>query len=367
MRRRLASWWLPPFAALIAGGTVVVLSAVLRAEEPTASAGPGRAGPPAAPAATTTTLPVATSTTRPALRQPPVVEMPPLPPGGLGPGASGEVVRAYQQRLADLRVDPGPIDGRYGGAMVYAVQTVQKIAGLDRTGRIGEPERFVISAFRYPEPLAPDAEANRTEIDVDRQVLILYEGHQVRLVTTASTGSGERYCFNTPRVNPTRRVCELANTPSGRFTYTRFVRGWDPSPLGRLYNPIYFNGGIAVHGYESVPTVPASHGCTRIPMHVAEWFPTAVRVGDPVYVFGGRPAQILSSTPLAPIPPPPPPPPTAAPVEPPPPTTTPSTTTPPTTPPTTGAPGTPPATSPAAPTAPGRGAPAAPGRGVTSR
>jgi peptidoglycan hydrolase-like protein with peptidoglycan-binding domain len=353
--RRLASWWAPPLAALVAGGTVVALSAALRATEPAASAGAQRPGPPATAGTAASTLPATTTTTRPTLRQPPVVEMPPLPPGGLGPGASGELVRAYQQRLADLRFDPGPIDGRYGGAMVYAVQAVQKIAGLARTGRIGEPERFVIAAFRYPEPLAPDGEANRTEIDVGRQVLTLYEGHQVRLITTVSTGSGERYCFNTPRVNPTRRVCELANTPSGRFTYTRFVRGWDPSPLGRLYNPLYFNGGIAVHGYESVPAVPASHGCTRIPMHIAEWFPTVVRIGDPVYVFGGRPARILSSTPLAPAPAPTPAPP-PAPAPEPPPGTAPPTTVPPTTPPTTAPPATSPTTTPPA-TSPATSAP----------
>lgn len=335
---RLASWWAPPVAALLAGGVVVAASVALRDPRTGAAA---RVAAPSGPAPPPTTQAPTTTTTRPALQQPAVVEMPPLPPGGLGPGSAGELVRAYQQRLADLRFDPGPIDGRYGQGMVYALQAVQKIAGLARSGRIGEPERFVLSAFRYPEPLAPDAEANRTEIDVGRQVLTLYEGHQVRLITTVSTGSGERYCFNTPRVNPTRRVCELANTPSGRFTYTRFVRGWDPSPLGRLYNPLYFNGGIAVHGYGSVPPTPASHGCTRIPMHIAEWFPTAVRIGDPVYVFGGRPAQVLSSTPLRPASPPPAPPPPSPPHETapaPPPTTAPPSTTVPPSPPTTAPP-----------------------------
>lgn len=129
-------------------------------------------------------------------------------------------------------------------------------------------------------------------------------------------------------MNPTRHICEVATTPSGRFTYTRFVSGWDKSPLGQLYQPFYFNGGIAVHGYDSVPTTPASHGCTRIPMHIAEYFHTLVKVGDPVYVFGGEPAQILSSVAIGPPPPTAPPaaPPVAAPpVTPPPPTNPPVT------------------------------------------
>ena len=34
--------------------------------------------------------------------------------------------------------------------------------------------------------------------------------------------------------------------------------------MGALWRPRYFNGGIAIHGYTSVPGYPASHGCTRV-------------------------------------------------------------------------------------------------------
>jgi lipoprotein-anchoring transpeptidase ErfK/SrfK len=50
------------------------------------------------------------------------------------------------------------------------------------------------------------------------------------------------------------------------------VDGWDKSPLGRLYRPKYFNGGIAVHGYLSVPPYPASHGCVRVSVPAMDWF-----------------------------------------------------------------------------------------------
>ncbi len=281
---------------------------------------------------TTTTIPESTTTTKPGLQQPQPVMLPPIPGGSMGPGAQGDVVKAYQQRLVDIHFDPGPVDGKYGGAMTYAVQAVQKIMGFERNGRIGPAEAAALATFQYPTPLQPDGEANRTEIDITKQVLTLYENHQVRLITTTSSGSGNRYCYSTPRVNPTRRICEDANTPSGRFTYKEFRSGWDKSPLGQLYNPFYFNGGIAVHGYESVPTYPASHGCTRIPMHIAEYFHTLVHVGDAVYVFGGTPAHIVSSTPIAPAPPPtppttPPPAPTAPPATAPPATTSTTSTT----------------------------------------
>lgn len=257
-----------------------------------------RTGGPSTTTTTTTLAPTTTTTTLPAVAQPPAATNLPPVTRSLGPGSDRAVVQAYEQRLADLRFDPGAIDGRYSGETTYAVEALQKVIGVSPTGRLGPAEAMTLAVFRYPEPLQPAGEPNRTELDVGKQVLTLYKDSQVLLITTTSTGSGERYCFNTPRINPTQRICEVATTPSGRFTYTRLVKGWDKSPLGQLYQPYYFNGGIAVHGYPSVPNGPASHGCARIPMHIAEYYPMLVRIGDPVYVFGGQPAEILSSTPI---------------------------------------------------------------------
>jgi hypothetical protein len=286
---------------IVAIGCAVVLGAGVAVGIGVAAGGADDQNATAAPArhvakvSTTTTAPTTTTTTLPALRQPARATLPGFT-GNLGPGSNADVVRAYQQRLADLHFDPGPVDGNYGQATVYAVQALQKLIGMPRTGRLGTAEAIQLAVFQYPAPLQPLGEGNRTELDVGKQLLTLYENYQVRLITTTSTGSGQHYCYNSPRENPTRHICEVATTPSGRFTYTRWVKGWDKSPLGQLYQPYYFNGGIAVHGYPEVPTTPASHGCARIPMHIAQYYPLLVHVGDPVYVFGGQPAQILSSS-----------------------------------------------------------------------
>ncbi len=266
---------------------------------------------------TTTTIPPTTTTTIPPLQQPAAAALPEVPGGTIGPGANGPEVQAYEQRLADLHFDPGPVDGHYDQMTAYAVQALQKMFDAPRTGRIGAPERFALGVFQYPAPLQPDGGPNRTEIDVSKQVLTLYENWQVKLISPVSTGAGELYCYDTPRENPTQHVCEHANTPSGAFKFERFVNGWDKSPLGQLYNPYYFNGGIAVHGYASVPVQPASHGCVRIPMHISEYFHTLVHQGDPVYVFGGTDANVVSRTPIGP-PPAPGPTPAPAPAPPPP-------------------------------------------------
>jgi lipoprotein-anchoring transpeptidase ErfK/SrfK len=245
---------------------------------------------------TTTTLPAPTTTTVPptTIVQPPWAALPPPPGGVVGPGSQGPEVQAYEQRLADLHFDPGPVDGVYD-------QTTP-------TGRISDGDVFSLNFFQYRQPLAANPEPNRTEVDITTQTLTLYENYQPKLLTTMSSGSGENYCYTTPRENPTQRVCEDANTPSGDYAFYEFRPGWDKSPLGQLYNPYYFNKGIAVHGYDSVPTTPASHGCVRIPMHIAEYFHNLVHQGDPVHVFGGKPANVTSSTPLVPTPQPPPPP-----------------------------------------------------------
>jgi hypothetical protein len=66
------------------------------------------------------------------------------------------------------------------------------------------------------------------------------------------------------------------------------TKGWREGRLGRMYKPVYFNYGIAVHGSKNVPLYPASHGCIRIPMHIAEYFPDLVKNGDRVFVFDGK-------------------------------------------------------------------------------
>ena len=59
-------------------------------------------------------------------------------------------------------------------------------------------------------------------------------------------------------------------TPVGRFAIGRKINGYDTSPLGVLYKPMYFYGGYAIHGNPSVPPYPASHGCVRVPNFVID-------------------------------------------------------------------------------------------------
>jgi peptidoglycan hydrolase-like protein with peptidoglycan-binding domain len=281
----------------VAVGGVVAAGSALRTDDSKSAAAASDTRPtPSTVATTTSTVPPTTTTTIPALTQPPHVELPDSPVFGWTIGNRDPAIQAYEARLWELHIDPGPQDGVYDQKTAYAVEAVQKITGLERSGRLGWGEQNALENFQYPAPLHPTAEANRTEIDVTKQVITLYENYQVKLITTTSTASGAHYCYVTPKKAPTARVCEVATTPSGRYQFYLFRRGWDDGDLGALYNPYYFDHGRAIHGYAEVPVQPASHGCARIPMNVAEYFHTLVHDGDPVYVDGGQPEQILSST-----------------------------------------------------------------------
>ncbi len=245
-----------------------------------------------APATTTssstTSTSTSTSTTSTTTTLPPEPALP-----GLGEGDAGGAVMALEQRLADLHYDVGDLDGTFDKITMYAVMAFQKVKGLERTGRATDD--VVAALASDPDThaaLAPQGGPNRVEVDLGRQVLFLYQGGSLTRILPVSTGSDERFC--------SEGYCRYAVTPRGAYKVYRGGSGWESGPLGDLYNPLYFNGGIAFHGAYSVPGYPASHGCVRIPMNAAEWFPETVGVGWPVFVSNGPGDEIVPPQPPAP-------------------------------------------------------------------
>lgn len=226
--------------------------------------------------------PSAITFTGPSSAAAPVPAPAPGPVAAPSPAAAAPAPRAagpleLEQHLAHLRFDPGPVDGVVDEVTQSAVMAFQKVHGMARTGE-ATPEltSAVLATNGTPPALVPGGGANRVEIDLARQVLFLYEGDALSRILPVSSGNGERFCEG--------GHCRDAVTPTGDFEIYRQGQGWEHGALGSLYNPQYFNGGIAVHGSKSVPAEPASHGCVRIPMSAAEWFPGHVSVGTPVFV-----------------------------------------------------------------------------------
>jgi hypothetical protein len=195
-------------------------------------------------------------------------------------GSRGNDVKMVQQRLKDMHFEPGPINGTFTLTMTQAVWAFQHLMGVPGTKADGKVTPALWSQMQDPLVLNPQKDgANHLEIYLPMQVAVLYTNGQPSLITHISSGNGRDWCSN--------GVCGKAITPGGVYSFGRRISGWHQSDLGEMYNPVYFNYGIAVHGELSVPNYPASHGCIRIPMAVSQYFPSLVHTGDAVYVFDG--------------------------------------------------------------------------------
>ena len=176
----------------------------------------------------------------------------------LGPGSRGPSVLALEQRLAALHYAV-QVNGVFGDDDTEALYAFQKIEGLPRTG-IATP----VVWRRLATASTPRARYAGSHIEVDkgRQVLFVVRGGKVALVVAVSTGA-------------------TGNTPLGEWHVYRKVAGFD----WVLYYPSYFLRGFAVHGYPDVPPYPASHGCVRIPMWVAQTVYGEIPEGSAVYIY----------------------------------------------------------------------------------
>lgn len=156
-----------------------------------------------------------------------------------------------------------------------AVIAFQKVEGLTPDGVAGPAVQATLAGAQRPNTTAT---GDLIEVDKARQVLLVVRSGVVRWTFNTSTGSAKSY----------RQAGHtfVATTPAGQFSVARAVNGNDKGPLGVLYRPRYFNGGIAVHGYRSVPSYPASHGCVRVSDAAMDWIwaNNIMAIGSSVWV-----------------------------------------------------------------------------------
>ncbi len=287
MLEQYRRWFPAAFAALLL--LIVVVAGSVSGDEVT---------PDVLPTTTVTLQSTTTSTTIPKV---PLTR-------NLERGTSGDDVVMVQQRLLDLGFDPGPIDGVVGTLTKQAVWAFEKLVmGVPRADATGVVTPALWDRMQDPlmvQPRRPTGGLrNHTEIYLEEQVLVVFHQDQPALITHISSGEldefGEPalYCevvtYDTDSDGElleepiTKEICAYAKTPGGVFTYRRLVEGTRNGPLGDMWNPVYFNYGIAVHGALQVPAEPASHGCVRIPLHISEYFQSLIELGDSVLVWNG--------------------------------------------------------------------------------
>jgi PKD repeat protein len=178
----------------------------------------------------------------------------------LGPGSAGPSALELDRRLHDLHYALGRIDGYYGQDDTDAVFAFQKLHDLPRTGRVDtrfwiELQRAGIPQAHYP--------GDHVEVSKGRQVLFLVRDGKVALIVQVSTGA-------------------TGNTPLGHWRVYSKVPGFNAKAM---YFSSFFVGAFAIHGYQSVPPYPASHGCVRMPLWVATRIYSLVDYGTSVYIY----------------------------------------------------------------------------------
>ena len=194
-------------------------------------------------------------------------------------GVTRVELREAEARLAEMGYDTGRIDGVIDDETRRGLVAFQKWELRKVTGRITRDELEAIMNATAPQP--KESDYRHVEVDIDRQVLLLVDDDgSLKRILPVSTGSDKRY--------KEKRMSGLAYTARGRFRIYSKIAGWRESPLGLLYYPNYFSGGLAIHGNPSVPHQPESHGCIRIPMSAAVEMSKQMPIGTIVLVYDQR-------------------------------------------------------------------------------
>ncbi len=231
-------------------------------------------------------------------------------------GVVGDDVRAVQERLTELGFDAGPIDGIFGSLTEQAVWAFEKLVmGVPRSDATGRVTAEMWDRMQDPIAIQPRRPtgglADHTEIYLPEQVMIVFHGDRPALVAHISTGelavgadgftpwydNAAEYCEtvtidtddngNILEEAIEKAICGRSYTPPGVFEAYKTIQGRRESRLGGMYDPIYINQGIAIHGALNVPLEPASHGCIRVSQYLGANLQSMLDIGDRVLIWDG--------------------------------------------------------------------------------
>jgi hypothetical protein len=178
-------------------------------------------------------------------------------------GECGDAVVGFKKAMRKMGYIAN--SGRcFGGKTARGVLAYRKVNGMARSSRAGKG--LVKRAFaghgaykvRYP------GAGQHLEAPLAEQVLVFAEGDKPVAVYPVSSGKP-----STPTV-------------TGHFHFIRQEPGYNSHGM---YYSFYFYGGYAVHGYESVPDYPASHGCIRTFIADQPEIYERINFGESIFVF----------------------------------------------------------------------------------
>lgn len=195
----------------------------------------------------------------------------------LAKGSKSDLVLLLQQRLNAMSYVCGTPDGKYSNQTRDAVYAFEKYERLKRTGVMDQAAWDALWTAAPPVPVYGGDLGKRVEVDLTRQVMMLIRDNQVFMTIHVSTG---KY-----------------GTPTGDWRIRTRGHGWHMCSLGPIYAPAYFMPRNAIHGYPSVPTYPASHGCVRTPIWIQDEIVDELVMDELVHVFNNKlPAATTAKT-----------------------------------------------------------------------
>ena len=157
---------------------------------------------------------------------------------------------------------------------------MQKQNGLVRDAIVGPLTRKALANGSLPRPVG--GSGTRVEVHLRKQLLLVVKEGRTTMALNTSTGNGEYYWLNGRRYR--------ATTPTGSWkVYYAYSKGWQYGDLGKMWKPMYYNSGWAVHGSTSIPPWPASHGCSRLSVRAMNmlWSTGTMYVGSRVTIATG--------------------------------------------------------------------------------
>jgi hypothetical protein len=178
-------------------------------------------------------------------------------------GQCGDVVVGFKKAMREMGYIANS-GSCFGGKTARGVLAYRKVNDMTRSMRAGAG--LVKSVFggkgeykvRHPEA------GEHVEAPLSKQVLVFAKGDKPFAVYPMSSGKS-----STPTV-------------TGHFTFIRTEPGYNSHGM---YYSFYFYGGYAVHGYESVPDYPASHGCLRTFIADQPEIYNRIHYGEDIFVW----------------------------------------------------------------------------------
>jgi L,D-transpeptidase-like protein len=181
----------------------------------------------------------------------------------LDPGDSNSAVKVFN-RLLKKQGYYAPGGSQYSSGTGRAVLAFHKVNGAARNQNATAGDFAKLAAGKGDYKLKYPGAGKHVEVDISRQVMVLAKGGKPKYTFHISSGA--------------------AATPSdrGHFQFYRKDPGFNS--LGMYYS-VYYNRGEATHGYHTVPTYPASHGCLRNPIPNSVFIYNWIDLGDHIWVY----------------------------------------------------------------------------------